>query len=144
MKVHFKKLDPRAKIPQYMTPQSAGVDLSIILDSDLLVNPGQILTIQTGLSMEMPEHFEAQIRPRSGLSLKWPNYISNSPGTIDADFRGEIKIIFVNNTNTCITLTNGMRLAQMIFSKVEIPAIMEIDKLSNTERGDGGYGHTGM
>jgi dUTP pyrophosphatase len=94
--------------------------------------------------MEMPPNMEAQIRPRSGLAIKYPNYLVNSPGTVDADYRGQIHILFVNNTKEPIVISHGQRMAQMIISKVEKLTIIETDKLSNTERGDGGYGHTGI
>ena len=143
-KVHFKKLDPRAKIPKYMTPHSAGMDLSIILDEELWTTPGNLYLLRTGLVMEMPHNMEAQIRPRSGLSMKLPNYIANSPGTIDSDYRGEIKIPFVNNIDRGYLLKSGDRIAQIIFSRVVHAEIIETDKLNNTERSDGGFGHTGL
>jgi dUTP pyrophosphatase len=128
-----------------MTPQSAGMDLHIILDGQTLwINPGEIKLIRTGLAVEMPQTMEAQVRPRSGLSLKYPNYISNSPGTIDSDYRGEIKIMFVNNTSKIATLGHEERIAQIIFSRVVHAEIEETTILKNTLRSTGGFGHTGL
>lgn len=142
--VLFKKLDPRAQLPKFMTPQSAGMDLYTVLDEELIINPKEVHMIPTGLSLEMPPTMKAQILPRSGLSIKYPNYLVNSPGLVDADYRGQIHILFVNNTDKTISIQNKMRLAQIVFSTVERPEIKEVDKLSNTERGAGGYGHTGL
>jgi dUTP pyrophosphatase len=144
IKVYFKKLDPRAIIPEYMTPHSAGMDLSVILDKELWIPNGEVRLLQTGLAIEMPHNLEAQIRPRSGLSLRHPNYIANSPGTIDADYRGEIRIPFVNNASQFAIIHNGDRIAQIIFSRVAHIDINEIDELSNTIRNTGGFGHTGL
>jgi dUTP pyrophosphatase len=144
-KIFFKKLDPRATIPKYMTPHAAGMDLQVILDSDMWVRPRQVFMFKTGLAMEMPHNMEAQIRPRSGLSLKYPNYLANSPGTIDSDYRGEIMIPFINNTNATAVIQHGTRIAQMIFSRVVHVDIQETTKqLTNTQRNDGGFGHTGL
>ena len=142
--VYFKKLDPRAKIPEYMTPQSAGMDLSIILDEDLWAVPQEVYLLRTGLSIQMPPNMEAQIRPRSGLSLKFPNYLANSPGTIDEDYRGEIKIPFINNIRRSAVLRHGDRIAQIIFSRVIHAKITEVEELTNTIRSEGGFGHTGI
>jgi dUTP pyrophosphatase len=144
-KVYFKKLDPRAKLPEYMTPQSAGMDLSIILDVDnLIIKPHHLSMLRTGLAIGMPNNMEAQIRPRSGLSLKYPNYIANSPGTIDSDYTGEITIPFINNTSELALLWGGERIAQIIFSRVVHAEILETDELKNTLRSAGGFGHTGL
>jgi dUTP pyrophosphatase len=144
-KVYFKKLDPRATIPQYMTPNSAGMDLSIILNEDLYIPPEEVRLLRTGLAVVIPHNMEGQIRPRSGLSMSYPNYIANSPGTIDSDYRGEIKIPFVNNTRRLIILGHGERIAQIIFSRVVHADISEIEEFeTNTMRSDGGFGHTGL
>jgi dUTP pyrophosphatase len=144
--VKFKKLDPRAVIPHYMTPRSVGMDLCVIIDSSrpLMIDPGKVILLNTGLAMEMDENMEAQIRPRSGLSLRYPNYIANSPGTIDSDYRGEIKIPFVNNTKTIAIIGHEERIAQMIFSNVIRVDVQETDKLTDTTRSSGGFGHTGL
>ena len=143
-KVFFKKLDPRAQIPEYMTPNSAGMDIRIILDGkDLWLQPAELKMLHTGLAIEMPHNMEAQVRPRSGLSLKYPNYLANSPGTIDSDYRGEVMIPFINNTHSTAVLHDGDRVAQIIFSRVVHVDINETDTLSNTMRNTGGFGHTG-
>ncbi len=142
--VYFKKLDSRAVIPRYATRQSAGMDLHIILDKPLIIDPGEVKLLSTGLAMQMAPKMEAQIRPRSGLSLKYPNYLANSPGTIDSDYRGEIKIPFVNNSKTMIVLGHHDRVAQMIFSRLLTIDIEEREELKDTERSTGGFGHTGM
>jgi dUTP pyrophosphatase len=143
-KIFFKKLDPRAIIPKYMTPQSAGMDLHVVLDEEQWVRHSEIFMFNTGLALEMPHNMEAQIRPRSGLSLKYPNYIANSPGTIDSDYRGEIRIPFINNTKQSAVIRPGERIAQIIFSRVVHVDINETDELSNTIRNSGGFGHTGI
>jgi dUTP pyrophosphatase len=143
-KVLFKKLDPRAQIPEYMTPNSAGMDIRIILDEDLWLRHGELKMLHTGLAIEMPHNMEAQVRPRSGLSLKYPNYLANSPGTIDSDYRGEIMIPFINNIHNTAVLHDGDRVVQIIFSRVVHVDINETDTLSNTMRDTGGFGHTGI
>ncbi len=142
--VYFKKLDSRAVIPQYATSHSAGMDLYIILNKPLIIDPGEVILLSTGLAMQMAPKMEAQIRPRSGLSLKYPNYLANSPGTIDSDYRGEIKIPFVNNSATMAILGHHDRVAQMIFSRLLTIEIEEREELEDTQRSDGGFGHTGM
>lgn len=143
-KVFFKKLDPRAQIPEYMTPNSAGMDIRIILHEDLWLRNGELKMLHTGLAIEMPHNLEAQVRPRSGLSLKYPNYLANSPGTIDSDYRGEVMIPFINNSHSSAILHDGDRIAQIIFSRVVHVDIDETDKISNTMRNTGGFGHTGI
>lgn len=143
-KVFFKKMHPDAQIPEYMTPNSAGMDLTIILDEELWIRNGDLKLLRTGLAIEMPHNMEAQIRPRSGLSLRYPNYLANSPGTIDSDYRGEIKIPFINNAQHTAVLRTGERIAQIIFSRVAHIVIEEVYELSNTMRDAGGFGHTGI
>lgn len=142
--VYFKKLDPRAIIPQYATSHSAGMDLYILLDKPVIIDPGEVKLLSTGLAIQMAPKMEAQIRPRSGLSLKYPNYLANSPGTIDSDYRGEIKIPFVNMTSKMAILGHHDRVAQIIFSRLLTIEIEEKEELDDTKRSDGGFGHTGM
>jgi dUTP pyrophosphatase len=143
--VYFKKLDPRAQIPEYMTPNSAGMDLRVLLnDDEKWIRNGELVMLKTGLAVEMPHNMEAQVRPRSGLSLKYPNYLANSPGTIDSDYRGEIMIPFVNNSQHSAVIRNGDRIVQIIFSRVIHANIEETDTLTNTMRDTGGFGHTGI
>ena len=144
-KIYFKKLDPRAIIPKYATPNSAGMDLHVLLiDGERWIWNNGVVLLGTGLAVQMPRNMEAQIRPRSGLSLKFPNYLANSPGTIDSDYRGEIMIPFINTTQHSAVLHDGDRIAQIIFSRVVHAEILETDELTNTQRGTGGFGHTGL
>ena len=131
-------------LPAYETLYSAGMDLRANIEEELVLAPLQRLLISTGLYIELPKGYEAQIRPRSGLAYKYGITVLNSPGTIDADYRGEIKILLVNLSNENFTVKNGERIAQMIVSKHEVVEWKQVDQLSNTERGAGGYGHTGI
>ncbi|MGI6218527.1 MAG: dUTP diphosphatase [Bacteroidaceae bacterium] len=130
-------------LPQYATPQSAGMDLRAELPEPLVLQPMERKLIPTGLRIALPEGYEAQIRPRSGLALKHGITVLNSPGTIDADYRGEIGIILANLSTTPFTLNPGERIAQMIIARHERAEWEETDELDSTERGEGGFGHTG-
>ena len=131
-------------LPKYQTMQSAGVDLCAFLSSDLVLKPNDRKLIGTGLHIALPEGYEAQIRPRSGLAFKYGITIINSPGTIDADYRGELKIALINHSNVDFVIKNGDRIAQMVISKYEQISFTLTDSLDETERGEGGYGHTGI
>ena len=131
-------------LPKYQTKQSAGVDLCAFLSSDLVLKPNDRKLIGTGLHIALPEGYEAQIRPRSGLAFKYGITIINSPGTIDADYRGELKIALINHSNVDFVIKNGDRIAQMVISKYEQISFTLNDSLDETERGEGGYGHTGI
>ena len=131
-------------LPKYQTKQSAGVDLCAFLSSDLVLKPNDRKLIGTGLHIALPEGYEAQIRPRSGLAFKYGITIINSPGTIDADYRGELKIALINHSNVDFVIKNGDRIAQMVISKYEQIFFTLTDSLDETERGEGGYGHTGI
>ena len=131
-------------LPKYQTEQSAGVDLCAFLSSDLVLKPNDRKLIGTGLHIALPEGYEAQIRPRSGLAFKHGITIINSPGTIDADYRGELKIALINHSNVDFVIKNGDRIAQMVISKYEQISFTLTDSLDETERGEGGYGHTGI
>ena len=131
-------------LPKYQTKQSAGVDLCAYLSSDLVLKPNDRKLIGTGLHIALPEGYEAQIRPRSGLAFKYGITIINSPGTIDADYRGELKIALINHSNVDFVIKNGDRIAQMVISKYEQISFTLNDSLDETERGEGGYGHTGI
>lgn len=130
-------------LPAYETKQSAGMDIRANIEADLILMPLQRVLIPSGLFIELPTGFEAQIRPRSGLALKHGITVLNSPGTIDADYRGEIKIVLINLSNEAFTIRDGDRIAQMIIAKHEQAEWQEVSVLSETERGAGGYGHTG-
>lgn len=130
-------------LPEYQTVQSAGVDLRADLDGELLIEPMQRVLIGTGLKIELPEGHEAQIRPRSGLAYKHGLTVLNSPGTIDADYRGEVKVLLINLSAENYSVKPGERIAQMVVSRFEQVEFELVDSLSDTERGEGGYGHTG-
>lgn len=130
-------------LPQYATPQAAGMDLRAELTEPLVLRPMERKLIPTGLRIELPQGYEAQIRPRSGLALKHGITVLNSPGTIDADYRGEIGIILANLSDTPFTLNPGERIAQMVVARHERIEWEETDSLDSTERGEGGFGHTG-
>lgn len=130
-------------LPAYETKASAGMDLRANIDEPVVLKPLERQLIPTGLFIELPLGFEAQIRPRSGLAIKKGISLANTPGTIDADYRGEIKLIVINLSNQEVEITDGERIAQMIISKVEQAEWIEVDQLEETERGAGGFGHTG-
>lgn len=134
----------RFQLPQYATIHSAGLDLRADLDHSLELKPLERSMVPTGLYIELPEGYEAQIRPRSGLAVKFGISIVNTPGTIDPDYRGEIKVILVNLSDVPFTLEPGERIAQMVIARFEHISWNEVETLSETERGEGGFGHTGV
>jgi dUTP pyrophosphatase len=131
-------------LPHYQTALSAGMDICACLEQPVVLAPLQRALIPTGLFIELPEGFEAQIRPRSGLALKHGISIVNSPGTIDADYRGEIKVLLINLGNEDFVVEDGTRIAQMVISRHERIVWQPVESLSDTQRGAGGYGSTGM
>lgn len=144
MKIQFKKLDNRAIIPEYKTSGSAGFDLNVLLDTEeYILKKGEIKLFKTGLAMSLPDGYEAQIRSRSGLSLKNGIIVLNSPGTVDSDYRGEIGIILMNCGNEDYKVEHLSRIAQMVIAKYEKADIEVVEELDNTERGEGGFGSTG-
>jgi dUTP pyrophosphatase len=130
-------------LPQYQTSQSAGMDLHANLSETIMLHPGERKLIPTGLFMELPEGYEAQVRPRSGLALKHGITVLNSPGTIDADYRGEIQVLLINHSQVHFIINHGERIAQMVIAKHEQVKWIENEVLNNTERGAGGYGSSG-
>jgi dUTP pyrophosphatase len=134
----------RFPLPQYATIHSAGLDLRADLGQPLVLNPLERSLVPTGLYIELPEGYEAQVRPRSGLAAKHGISIVNTPGTIDPDYRGEIKVILVNLSDLPFTLEPGERIAQMVIARFEHISWNEVETLSETERGEGGFGHTGV
>ncbi len=130
-------------LPSYSTEASAGVDLRAELDGAVILKPLERVMIPTALYIELPVGFEAQVRPRSGLAARKGVTVLNTPGTIDADYRGEIKVIMVNLSNEDFTIQDGERIAQMVFAAHEKAEWNEVDSLSETDRGGGGFGHTG-
>ncbi|MEI0537706.1 dUTP diphosphatase [Brachyspira pulli] len=129
-------------LPKYQTPGSSGLDLHANLDTPITLNKNDIVLVPTGLFIEIPEGYEAQIRSRSSLALKNGIFCLNSPATIDSDYRGELKIILASLTDKPFTINNGDRIAQMVFAKVEKIDFEEVDSISNTQRGEGGFGST--
>jgi len=131
------------KLPNYETPNSAGMDLRADISEPYLLTPGESKLFPTGLYMAIPAGYEAQIRPRSGLALKHGITVLNTPGTIDADYRGNIGIILINHSHQAFQVNPGERIAQMVIAKCEQAELELVDSLDDTERGDGGFGHTG-
>jgi len=130
-------------LPQYETAHAAGMDMRAFTDAEIVIKPLQQVLVPTGLHIELPVGYEAQIRPRSGLAYKHGISIVNSPGTIDADYRGEIKVLLVNLSDTDFVVNNGDRIAQMVIAKHETISWESVENLNETARGEGGYGHTG-
>ena len=146
MKVGIKKL-PHAldlPLPHYATPGSAGLDLLAATDSEIALAPGARLAVPTGIAIELPLGVEAQVRPRSGLALNHGITCLNAPGTIDSDYRGEIKAILINHSDTVFKITRGMKIAQMVIARHEQAELVEVEALGESERGAGGFGSTGM
>lgn len=131
-------------LPNYSTNHSAGMDLRAYLPESLSLKPFQRVLIPTGLFIELPQGYEAQIRPRSGLALKKGITVLNSPGTIDSDYRGEIGVILVNLSNDIVTIDDGERICQMVIAKHEVAEWFQVNDLTKSNRGDGGFGHTGI
>ena len=131
------------QLPTYATEQSAGMDLSAALEDAIELGPGDRALIPTGLAIALPEGYEAQVRPRSGLAVKHGVTVLNSPGTIDADYRGEIKVILINHGKEAFTIERGMRIAQMVVEKYETVNWDVVKTLDDTDRGEGGFGSTG-
>ncbi len=131
------------QLPQYETIASSGLDLRAFIEESITLKPLERKLVPTGLYMAIPVGYEAQVRPRSGLALKHGISVLNTPGTIDADYRGEIKVILVNLSQEDFTINNGDRICQLVFAKVEQAKLLEVDELDSTERGAGGFGHTG-
>ena len=132
------------QLPAYATSQSAGMDLRANIDTPIVLQPMERRLIPTGLHIALPAGFEAQVRPRSGLALKHGLTVLNSPGTVDADYRGEIMVLLINLSSASFTVNDGERIAQMVIARHEQAAFVEVEELDETERGEGGYGHTGM
>ena len=145
--IQLRRLQPEKDVdiplPAYMTPQAAGMDICAAIETDQLIKPGERALIPTGLAMAIPNGFEVQVRPRSGLAIKHGIGIINSPGTIDADYRGEVKIGLINLGDAPYTIHRGDRIAQLIVQQVYQASITLVDELDKTERNDGGFGHTG-
>lgn len=130
-------------LPEYATAGSAGMDIRANLAAPVTLQPMERSLIPTGLFIELPEGYEAQVRPRSGLAIKQGITCLNSPGTVDSDYRGELKVILINLGNTAQVINHGERIAQMVIAKTEKAALLLVEQLNNSHRGEGGFGHTG-
>ena len=140
----IKRLSKDIILPKYETSGSSGLDLSANIKTSVKIGPGKTTIIPTGISVSIPKNFEIQIRPRSGLAAKNQISVLNTPGTIDADYRGEIKVILINLSKETFVVENGARIAQMVVCPVIKAKLKEVDSLDNTSRGSGGFGSTGM
>jgi dUTP pyrophosphatase len=141
--VRIKRVRPAASIPCYQTEHAAGVDLHAALEEPFVLHPWERALVPTGIAMEIPPGYEGQVRPRSGLALRHGIALVNSPGTVDADYRGEVGVILVNLGSEPFRVENGERIAQMVFARCERADFLVVDELSETGRGAGGFGHTG-
>ena len=142
-KIQIKKLSNEVLIPKYETPGSSGMDIAAHIDKDITINPNDRALVPTGFSISIPQGYEVQIRPRSGLAAKKGLTVLNTPGTVDSDYRGEIKVILINLGKDPFVIKNGERIAQMIVCPVEQVFMEEVEELSDTNRGTDGFGSTG-
>ena len=140
----IKRLSKNVTLPRYETEDSSGLDLAANIDEQIKILPGKSEIIPTGLAVAIPKNFEIQIRPRSGLAAKNQVSVLNTPGTIDADYRGEIKVILINLSDKIFIVEKGLRIAQMVVCPVIKASLKEVTKLEATERGSGGFGSTGI
>ncbi len=138
------RLKDGAKAPSYQTKGSAGADVSAFLENDLIISPGEWAAVPTGIFMAIPEGYEVQVRPRSGLAFKSGITVLNAPGTIDSDYRGEVKVILINHSKVPFTIHSGDRIAQLVVSRVESSTFTKVAYLDETERQGGGFGSTGV
>ena len=142
-KILIKKVNSNAVIPKYETPGASGLDLSACLDNKIIIKPGNKELIPIGISLSIPKEFEIQIRPRSGLANRNSISVLNTPGTIDSDYRGEIKVLLFNFGKNDFEVVNGLRVAQMVLCPIAKAELSEVNNLDDTTRGDGGFGSTG-
>ena len=140
----IKRLSKEVPLPKYETDGSSGLDLAAYIEKNIEIKPGKSGIIPTGLSVAIPKNFEIQIRPRSGLAAKNQISVLNTPGTIDADYRGELKVILINLSDKSFLLENGDRIAQMVLCPVAKAKLKEVESLQDTKRGSGGFGSTGV
>ena len=144
IKILIKRLSKEVSLPKYETSGSSGMDLSANIDDNINIEPGETAIIPTGLALSIPKGFEVQIRPRSGLAAKQNISVLNTPGTIDSDYRGEIKVILINLGQESFKVEKGLRIAQMVVCPVVKAKLKEVESLENTKRGSGGFGSTGV
>ena len=143
-KILIKRSSNKVLTPKYETKGSSGMDIAAFIENKIIINPGSKEIIPTGFSLSIPEGYEVQIRPRSGLAAKQGISVLNTPGTIDADYRGEIKVILINLSKNKFIVENGLRIAQMVVCPVIQAEFQEVQELSKTTRGSGGFGSTGV
>jgi len=141
--IEIKRLSSSVQNPYYATSGSSGMDLRAFISSDMIIDPGSFETVPCGIAIKLPEEFEAQIRPRSGLAFRHGITVLNSPGTIDSDYRGEIKVILINHGKDSFIIHNGDRIAQMVISRIVKASIKNVEKFDDAGRG-GGFGSTGV
>jgi dUTP pyrophosphatase len=144
MRIEVKRLAPDLPLPAYASAGSAGLDLLAAIDREVVLPPGGIAAIPTGIALALPDGYEAQVRPRSGLALHHGVTVLNAPGTIDSDYRGEVSAILVNHGNAVFSITRGMKIAQLVITAHVRAEWQEIHRLDDTPRGTGGFGSTGM
>jgi len=142
-RVEIRKLRPNATVPSYMSEHAAGLDLSAAIDAPVAIRPGTRETIGTGLAFSLPPGYEGQVRPRSGLARHHGVTLVNAPGTLDADFRGELMIMLINHGHETVTIEPGHRIAQLVIAPVVQAELVEVDQLPDSSRGSGGFGSTG-
>lgn len=142
--IRIVRLRKEAFLPRYATPYAAGMDIAACLDEPVTIGTMSTALIPSGFAIELPEGYEAQLRPRSGLALRSMISLPNTPATIDADYRGEVKVILINFGPEAFTIKHGDRIAQMVVARVEHVRFEEVDELASTMRGKGGFGHTGV
>ena len=143
VKILIKRLSSKVTMPQYKTIGASGMDIAAFLDSEILIKPSEKKIIPTGVKLKIPKGYEVQIRPRSGLAANNDITVLNTPGTIDSDYRGEIKVILFNHGKNIFKVENGLRIAQMVLCPVIEAKLSEVEIIDETERGDGGFGSTG-
>ena len=143
LEVRVKRLRPQAELPRYQTPGSAGMDLHACVDEEVTILPGLRAMVGTGLAFAIPNGWEGQVRPRSGLAAKHGVTVINSPGTIDSDYRGEVGVVLVNHGSETFVVKNGERIAQIVFAQYTQATLVDVPELDETSRGAGGYGSTG-
>lgn len=144
VEIKISRQHPKARLPEYMSAEAAGMDLYACMETDIVLAPGKRVLVATGIAIALPAGFEAQIRPRSGLALKHGVTLLNSPGTIDADYRGMVSVIMVNHGDRDFIVSHGQRIAQMVIAPVSRGRWRLVDELPATIRGAGGFGHTGV
>ena len=142
-KILIKRLSKNISLPKYETSGSSGMDLAANIENEIIINPGKSAIIPTGIAVSIPKNFEIQIRPRSGLAARNQISVLNTPGTIDADYRGEIKVILINLGEKIFKIENGLRIAQMVLCPIVKATLQEVETLEDTARGAGGFGSTG-